>query len=239
MKITRVSTKTATVAAAELRLFSPLSGSRFLALIDQQGSESPLITLSSMTTLPRFLERECCTCCQAIRPQESSASHEHRSFAPWPVRLRSQAVFPEINLDIFHLKHFCILLGQRVSWLGENLHQRINIELFKRCDDGQRPTNSGINHIAPDLLARGLQELTKLSGLVLALYFGTKPMPPFSERLRMTLSKSGKRTATNEQDVAGIDLQELLLRMLSPTLRGYRGDRTFDKFQQSLLHALA
>src|SRR6202041_2035181 len=53
------------------------------------------------------------------------------------------------------------------------------------------------------------------------------------------LLQAGKRAAADEQNVRGIDLQELLLRMLAATLRGNRGNRAFHDLQQRLLHALA
>src|SRR5690606_3218424 len=41
-----------------------------------------------------------------------------------------------------------------------------------------------------------------------------------------------------KQNIAGINLQKLLLRMLTATLRRYRSDGAFDQLQQRLLHAL-
>src|SRR3546814_3600326 len=43
----------------------------------------------------------------------------------------------------------------------------------------------------------------------------------------------------SEQDIGGVDLQELLLRMLAAALRRHRGDGAFHDLQQRLLHALA
>ncbi len=64
-------------------------------------------------------------------------------------------------------------------------------------------------------------------------------MPLFWVRLRMIFSRPGERAAADEQDVGGVDLQELLLRMLAPALRRHRGDGALDELQQRLLHALA
>ena len=55
----------------------------------------------------------------------------------------------------------------------------------------------------------------------------------------MTFLQAGKRATANEQDIAGVHLQELLLRMLAAALRRYRSDRAFDQFQKRLLHSLA
>ena len=53
------------------------------------------------------------------------------------------------------------------------------------------------------------------------------------------LLEPGKGAAADEQDVGGVDLQELLLRVLAAALRGHRGDRAFHDLEQRLLHALA
>ena len=55
----------------------------------------------------------------------------------------------------------------------------------------------------------------------------------------MIFSRPGERAAADEQDVGGVDLQELLLRMLAAALRRNRGNRAFHDLQQRLLHALA
>jgi hypothetical protein len=44
--------------------------------------------------------------------------------------------------------------------------------------------------------------------------------------------------STHEQDVGGVDLQELLLRMFT-TARRHRGDSSFNYLEQRLQHALA
>ena len=51
--------------------------------------------------------------------------------------------------------------------------------------------------------------------------------------------KTGKCTATDEQNVGGVHLQEFLLRMLAPTLWRHRGHGAFHQLQKRLLHPLA
>src|SRR3546814_14525061 len=53
------------------------------------------------------------------------------------------------------------------------------------------------------------------------------------------LVEAGESAAADEQDIGGVDLQELLLRMLAAALRRHRGDGAFHDLQQRLLHALA
>src|SRR6266851_1979366 len=53
------------------------------------------------------------------------------------------------------------------------------------------------------------------------------------------LVKSFEGPATNEQDVGGIDLDEILVRVLAPTLGRHVGNRAFDDLEQRLLYAFA
>ena len=48
-----------------------------------------------------------------------------------------------------------------------------------------------------------------------------------------------ERAAADEQDVGGVDLQEVLLRVLATTLGRHRSDRAFEDLEQRLLDALA
>lgn len=53
------------------------------------------------------------------------------------------------------------------------------------------------------------------------------------------LLEPGEGAAADEQDVGGVDLQELLLWVLATALGRHRGDRPLHDLEQSLLHALA
>ena len=48
-----------------------------------------------------------------------------------------------------------------------------------------------------------------------------------------------ERAAADEQDVGGVDLDELLMRMLAPALRRHAGNGALQNLQKRLLHALA
>ena len=52
------------------------------------------------------------------------------------------------------------------------------------------------------------------------------------------LGDAVERAAADEQDVRGVDLDELLLRMLAPAVRRNVGHRALQDLQQRLLHAL-
>ena len=51
------------------------------------------------------------------------------------------------------------------------------------------------------------------------------------------LVDAGERTTTDEQDVRGVDLDELLVRVLAPALGRHRRGRALEDLEQRLLHA--
>ncbi len=55
----------------------------------------------------------------------------------------------------------------------------------------------------------------------------------------MISSRPGERAGDDEQHVGGVDLDELLVRMLAAALRRNRRDRALEDLEQGLLHALA
>jgi hypothetical protein len=52
------------------------------------------------------------------------------------------------------------------------------------------------------------------------------------------LVEAGEGAAADEQDVRGVDREELLVRMLAPALRRHRGNRSLEDLEQRLLDAL-
>ena len=75
--------------------------------------------------------------------------------------------------------------------------------------------------------------------VLVGLDLGHEPNATLRGATQDDLVETGKGAAANEQDIAGINLQEFLLRVLAPALRRDRGDGAFDQFQKCLLHALA
>ena len=64
-------------------------------------------------------------------------------------------------------------------------------------------------------------------------------MPRLLGAVQDDLFQAREGAAADEEDIAGVDLQEFLLRVLAPALGRHRGDRALDELQQRLLHALA
>src|SRR5437588_3454400 len=103
---------------------------------------------------------------------------------------------------------------------------------------GSRPTNSGIRPYFKRSSHRDLTENFTGSTVLRRNYLGAEADRGRPPARRNDLLEPIEGAAAYEQDVGGVDLQELLLRMLASALRRHRGDRPFHDLEQGLLHAL-
>src|SRR6186997_1667129 len=82
---------------------------------------------------------------------------------------------------------------------------------------GRRPTNSGISPYLIRSCGSSCSSVAPIDRLV----------------------EADERAAADEQDVAGVDLEELLMGVLASALGRDVGDRAFEDLQERLLHAFA
>ena len=82
------------------------------------------------------------------------------------------------------------------------------------------------------------QQLGRIGLAVLAAHLGIEADAGRLGALLDDLLEPGECAADDEQDVLGVDLQELLLRVLAATLRRHRGNGALDELEQCLLYAL-
>src|SRR6266516_3833279 len=103
---------------------------------------------------------------------------------------------------------------------------------------GSRPTNSGIR---PYLKRSSGATSQNFAGLAILRRqdLGAEADRGRPSARRNDLLEPIEGTTAHEQDIGGIDLQELLLRMLAAALRRHRRDGAFHDLEQRLLHALA
>src|SRR6266478_707901 len=145
----------------------------------------------------------------------------------------------ERQLDVLHLEQPLILLHQRVLRIGQDLLERSFIEILQRGDHRQAADELRNQAVLQQIL--GLDVTEDLAG---AAIFRRQHLSRETDRRRASARgddffQAGKRTAADEQNIRGVDLQELLLRMLAAALRRNRGNRAFHDLQQRLLHTLA
>ena len=108
------------------------------------------------------------------------------------------------------------------------------------ADDGQAADELGDEAELQQVLGQHLG--VDLAEFLSALRCGCsalKPTPLLAGPALDDLVDAGERTAADEQDVGGVDLDELLVRVLAPALGRHRGGGALEDLQQRLLHALA
>src|SRR5699024_7670754 len=147
-----------------------------------------------------------------------------------------ECILIELKFDVVNLKHLLILFDKRIFRLCQNGVQCFNIKFLKIADDrytADKLRNQTValevirTHTAHDcifiveFLARCTTEADDLL---------TNPSLDY-------FIHAVKCTADDEQDVGCVYLYRLLVRMLSSALRRHAGSRTFEDFEQCLLHA--
>ena len=104
---------------------------------------------------------------------------------------------------------------------------------------GSRPTNSGISPKLEQVLRLHLaQHLARLA-LRAPVDVGAEAHPLHADPALDDRLEAAEGAAADEEDVGGVDLQELLLRVLAAALGRHAGHRALDDLEQRLLHALA
>ena len=98
--------------------------------------------------------------------------------------------------------------------------------------------NSGIR---PNLIrsSGSTSRMTSSSHLLAVAHLGAEPDALAADAALDDLVEAGERPAADEQDVRGVDLDELLVRVLAPALGRHRGRGALEDLEQRLLHALA
>src|ERR1700694_2121762 len=156
------------------------------------------------------------------------------------VRNRAQRLVAELELGALHFEQAPVLLGQRVLGLGENRDQGLFIELIERHHHRQTPQEFRDQAVLDQVLGLDVVEqvaAVRAGGDV--AHLGGEADAALLGAVQDDLFQAGEGATANEQDIAGVDLQELLLRGLAAALRRHRGNRALDELQQRLLHALA
>src|SRR4051794_9309323 len=150
-----------------------------------------------------------------------------------------ERVVGEVQVDVVELEELLVLPEQRVLRHREDLHQRVAVEVVHRTDDGEPADELGDEPELQQVLRHDTAENRADVALVGATDVRPEAdalvaLPPLDD-----LVDSGERSSADEEDVRGVDLDELLVRMLAPTLGRHRRRRPLEDLQQRLLHALA
>src|SRR5690606_26532563 len=152
-----------------------------------------------------------------------------------------EGVGPELQVHALHLEQLAELLGNGVLRLGEDPDKGLLVQLLQGRDHRQAPDELRDQAELHQVLRLDLgQDLAHLDLALGALDLRAKPdAARLGPALADDLLQPGERTADDEQDIAGIDRQDRLLRVLAPARRRDAGQRALEELEQRLLHALA
>ena len=145
----------------------------------------------------------------------------------------------DFQLHIIHSQECLILLYQCIFRLHQNPHQIFFLQILH-----------GGNHRKTAYQLRNDTELQQIVGLDLcqniaqipllfALHRGVKANGRLVCPGLNDLIQTVKGTAADEEDIAGVHGNGLLLGVLSAALRGHIGNRTLQNLQERLLHTFA
>src|SRR5439155_2666037 len=144
-----------------------------------------------------------------------------------------ERVVAEHEVDVVEVEELLVLLHQRVLRLDENAHQRVLVEVVHDADDRQPADELRDQPELQEVLGQHVgQEAAGLLEVVLATDVGaeadaTVPDPRLDDSV-----ETGERATADEQDVRGVDLDELLVRVLAAALRRYRRRRALEDLEQ-------
>src|SRR5690606_1364391 len=129
----------------------------------------------------------------------------------------------EGELHAVHLEEALVLLEERVLGAGEDVDERLLVQLVERRDDGQTTDELGDEPGLEEVFGLHLREQLADALVLLARDLGPEPEAALPGATLDDLVEAHEGAAADEEDVGGVDLQELLLRMLAPALGRHVG----------------
>src|SRR5690606_2046461 len=154
-------------------------------------------------------------------------------------RDRVQRALCELELYAIHLEQLLKLLRQAVLRRRQDVDQRVFGELVQRRQHRQTPDELWDQPKLQQVFGLHLrQEFAELHFFA-PFDVGAEAQARLTQPALDDLIQADERPAADEQDVARVDLQEVLLRVLTATLRRHVGDGALDDLQERLLHAFA
>src|SRR6266545_1712071 len=129
-----------------------------------------------------------------------------------------QRTLGELQLHPIHLEELLELLDQAVLRFGQDIDERFLVQLVE-CGEDRQPADELRDEAELEEVFR-LHELEQLAELefFLRLDVGAEPECSLSHAALNDLIEPDERAAANEQNVGGIDLQEILLGVLAAAL---------------------
>src|SRR5581483_5656959 len=152
---------------------------------------------------------------------------------------RDQRFLREGQLDAVHPHDLLELTDERVARLDEDAAQGQLVERVEGDDDRQTADELRDQPEAQQILRHQLLQHLRVQPILLRLGVGTEAERVRGDAALDDLFEAVERAAADEQHVGGVDLDELLVRVLAPALGRNVGRRALEDLEQRLLDALA
>ena len=147
-----------------------------------------------------------------------------------------QGVAAELEFHPVHVEQPGVLLHQCVLRLGQDLHERVLVQVGHRRDDGQAADELGDQTELDQVFRHDLGEVVLGVDLGLGVHLGAESQSTLADAVGDDLLQARERTGHDEQHVGGVDLDKFLVGVLAAALRGHRGLGALQDLQQRLLH---
>src|SRR3990167_10011241 len=152
---------------------------------------------------------------------------------------RPQGVVGKLELHALYIEQALVLLQKRVLRPSQDLDQSALVQILQGSHDRQAAHELWDEAVPEQILRLEVAQDLARAPILGTAYFSAEADRRALPAHRDDLVEAGECTATDEQDVRRVDLQEFLLWMLAPTLRWHGGHGAFHDLQQRLLHSLA
>src|SRR5437016_167859 len=148
-------------------------------------------------------------------------------------------VVRELQADLLEVEVLLVLLDDRVLRLSENPDEGRLVEVVERRDDRQPADELGDEPVLQQVLGLDHRQEVAHPALLAPLDLRAEAHagPPHARLDDLVEADEG--AAAEEQDVRGVDLDELLVRVLPPALGRHVGHRALEDLEQGLLDDLA
>ena len=151
-----------------------------------------------------------------------------------------QSAGREFQFASFHPEESLELLHQRIFRLGQDVDQRLHVQLLKRGDNGQSADELGNHSELDEIFRLNLRQNPRtVAGCFSDGRLAVESDLPLAKPLADDVFQSDECSAADEQNLRRVHLDVLLLGMFSSALGRNVGDGSLEHLQQRLLDALA
>ena len=132
------------------------------------------------------------------------------------------------------------MFHQGIFRLSQDIDECFLIQ-FGQCGNHRQTADQLGNQAEFNQIFRldNFKQLSNIGIFVFAVHRSAKTDTALFRTLADNLFQAGKCTTADKQDVGGIHLNKILIRVFTPALRRHGCHRAFNQFEQSLLHTLA